>query len=124
MSLAIRVFGQLKIGATQANNELLTLYSTNSNKVPTGKAAIVKSVRLANTSASTTRKLTLNYLSGISGAANKAVSPKDLTLAPGSMVILNDELILVADDKLRASFNDSGTGDDIDVVLGGVERDQ
>ena len=124
MALAIRVLGQLKIGATQANNDLLTLYASNSNKVPAGKAIIVKSVRLANTSATATRKITVYYLSGLSGATNKAASPKDLTLAPGTMVILDDELMLVTDDKLRGSFNDSGTADDIDVVVGGVERDQ
>jgi hypothetical protein len=123
MSLNVKVLGQGTIGDSAASDyELLTLYSssTTPHAVPSGKAIIVKAIRLVSTG---TRSATLNYLSGIQGSANRAVSPKNLILPANALVVLDDELTMVAGDKLRTTI-DGATGTSVDFVISGVERDQ
>lgn len=118
MSLNVKVLGNNTIGSTQSDNDLLTAYSANSYAVPSGKAVIVKNIRLVS---SANRTVTVNYLP--SGANPRAISPRDLSLLANNLVILDEELTLGAGDKLRASFGESGSAD-VDFVISGVERDQ
>ena len=118
MALSIKVFGSGTIGSTQSNNDLLNAY-TNS-VVPTGKAGIVKSLRLVNRD-TVKRTVTINYLPGGSNAA--AVSPSGILIPPGGILLIDDEIMLMQADKLQASFGETGSSL-VDFVVGGVERDQ
>lgn len=122
MALTLKVFGSGTIGSQQASNEILTAYSTltPANAVPAGKAIIVKTLRLVN-KGGVTRTVTVNYLPGGSGA--KVVSPSNVSLQPGALLLLDDEMVLQPTDKLQASFGESGS-DIVDFVAAGVERDQ
>lgn len=120
MALTIKVFGNGAIGATQTGNQLLTVSGYN-NEVPPGKAVIVKNIRLVNTHATISRTVTLKYVAG--GTNARAISPAGLTLPPKALVIFDEELMLVAADKLQADFGETTGGNIVDFVVGGVERD-
>ena len=123
MATVLKVLGQATIGATQNNNDLLTLYGGASFVVPTGKAVLVKSVRLVNKDAATKRTATLNYVPAGNNGNARALAPTNIPLVPGGAVVFNDEFVLVATDALRLSFGETGTNI-IDVVVTGIERDQ
>ena len=119
MAIAIKVLGNASIGATQTGNDLLTAYSGNSNAVPNGKAVIVSNIRLVNTG-TVTRTVSIKYLPA--GTNARVVCPKNVPIPPSSALVLDEELMLVATDKLQVDFGETGTSI-IDVVVGGVERD-
>ena len=119
MATTLKVLGQSTIGAAQLDNNLLTVYAT----VPTGKALLVKNVRLVNKDASVRRTATVNYVPANNTVNNRAISPINMTLVPGAAVILDDEFVMVATDALKLSFGETGTSI-IDVVVTGIERDQ
>jgi hypothetical protein len=121
MSLNLKVLGNGTIGAGTSASELLTAYSGSSYAVPTGKAVIIKSVRVANKD-TIARTFTINYLPG--GSSARAISPIAVSIAVNSLFLLDDEIILNAGDKLQAIFGQSQTTNPLDFVVGGVERDQ
>jgi len=110
MALAIRVFGMGQLTNT-------TEHDLHTVAVPTGKAQIVKAMRLVNTS--TTTSIAINiFLSH--GGGERLVSPKNLGLDPGAAYIDDTELTLEAGDKLVGSLSATGT---VDYVVTGIERD-
>ena len=124
MAIVLKVLGNNVIGTSGSTPaELLTTYSggTPPNAVPTGKAIIVKNIRFVNRD-TVKRTVTINYLPGGSNA--RAVSPSGVAILPGGLLILDEELILGAGDKLQAVLGETSTGSVIDFVVGGVERDQ
>jgi hypothetical protein len=127
MSIAIKVLGQAAFGtSTTTAQELLTTYSgnaapSNANAVPVGKAVIVKNIRVANRD-TVKRSVTVNYLPG-GGSTLRAVSPALLAIPPGGLAILDEELMLVANDKLQALAGEASGSALLDVVVGGIERD-
>ena len=85
--------------------------------VPTGKAAIAKSMRFFNTD---TSNRTMNvYFFKASGTARQ-ISPKDLSLAPGSLLIDDGEVTMGTGDKIQAK---ASSGNKIDFVISGIQRD-
>jgi hypothetical protein len=120
MALAIKVLGNGTIGGT-TSNQLLNASGYTNNAVPGEKAVIIKNIRFVNTHATTTRTVTVKYVAG--GTAARTVSPVGLTLAPKNLVILDEELILVAGDKLQADFGETTSGNVVDFVVAGIERD-
>lgn len=99
---------------------MLTAYTEQ--KVPNLKAVIIKNIRLANRD-TVPRTVTVEYLAG--GTAARAISPVNLALPVGALVVLDDELTMVKDDKLKATFGETGGGSTkVDFVISGVERDQ
>ena len=116
MSLLIRQLGAGNVNVTTADQPLL-----NTNPVATGKAIIVKSIRLVNKSTTNSVTINLNAYVG-SSPANRQIAPVDLTLAPKAMYVENDELTLEAGHKLLMTL--SGTSPTVDFVVSGVERDQ
>jgi hypothetical protein len=88
-------------------------------------ASIVKSIRLVN--ASTVTRLVNLYFQPAGGATQYRISPKDMVLPPGVMVIDDQEITLGAKD---ASNNydqifgtvDSGPGTDLHYVISGIQR--
>jgi hypothetical protein len=123
MALIIKVLGNSSIGTSTSAQELLTAYSGGSPTyaVPTGKAVIIKNIRFANRD-TVKRTVTINYLPGGSNA--RAVSPAGASIPAGGLLILDEELMLGAGDKLQAVLGETSGSNVIDFVLGGVERDQ
>lgn len=121
MATVLKVLGQASLGSAASPNQLLTAYASTSNLVPTGKAVLVKNIRLVNTSSSVTRNGTVNYIP--SGGSARSISPVNFPLVPGGAVVLNDEFVMAAGDGLQLTFATGGTNI-IDVVVAGIERDQ
>lgn len=122
MALALKVLGQTSIGSSTSAQNLLTATGYTSGAVPANKAVLIKNVRVVSRDSSNNRTLTIYYLPGGSDTNKRAVSPKGLTIQPNTMVILDDELVLMAGDKLQVIF-DLAVSDNIDFVVSGVERD-
>lgn len=119
MSLNLKVLGHGAIGNT-SGDQLLTAYT--GQEVPDDKAVIVKNIRLVNRD-TVSRTVTVEYLAG--GSTARAISPVNLALPVGALVLLDDELTMVTNDKLKATFGEAGGGaDKIQFVMSGVERDQ
>ena len=123
MALTIKVLGNNSIGTSTAAQELLTAYSSGSPAyaVPAGKAIIVKNIRIVNRD-TVKRTVTVNYLPA--GLNARAVSPSAVGIPPGGMLLLDDELMLAATDKLQAVLGETSGTNLIDFVVGGVEREQ
>lgn len=86
--------------------------------VPSGKAAVVYSLRLVNNGGNSA---TINLYATPSGGTDRRIYEKDYLLAAGAMVLVDDPLTLGAGDKVRLGI--SGTSPSIDYLLSGVERD-
>ncbi|HEY9172183.1 MAG TPA: hypothetical protein VI136_07865 [Verrucomicrobiae bacterium] len=93
--------------------------------VPSGKAAIVKGMRLVNTGNSIAIvNLWFRRGTSVAGTTYRIV-PKDLTLPPGGAFIDDSELTMeYVDsnnvDRIRGALTSGGP---VDYVLSGVERD-
>ena len=112
MAIVIKNLGEGQIGPNAD-----TVYDLPA-AVPTGKAWIVKSVRLLNTD---TVARTVNlYFFKSSGSAARQISPKDMVLGAGQLAIDDQEITLGAGDKIQGK---ASSGNKIDYVISGVERD-
>ena len=92
-----------------------------------GKAAIVKSIRLVNTgSSSVTVNVFVKRAQAGSGAGGGfLITPKDMTLAPGVAFIDESEVTLeyvssTSIDFVRGKASSAST---VDCVISGIERD-
>ena len=85
---------------------------------PTAKAAIVKNMRFVNVG---TGSVTINiWFKRAAGGTPYRILPKDVAIAPGQLLIDNEELTLESDDRIQGQVSSGGT---VDYVLSGVERD-
>lgn len=114
MSVIVKSLSKIAVGTSEGD-----LYV-----VPVNKAAIVKSIRLVNTTSSA---ITVNvYVRRATGGTNFRVLPKDMSIGAGLAVIDDSELTLEGltsangEDRIRAMASASG----VDCVISGVERDQ
>ena len=88
--------------------------------VPSGKAAIVKNMRVVNTDTAT-RTVNLYYLrSGLSDTNARLVIPGNLSIAPGAMAVEDNELTLAQGDQV---LGDASVASKLDCVISGIERD-
>ena len=111
MAVVIKNLGEGQIGPS-AN----TVYDLP-GAVPTGKAWIVKGVRLLNTD-TVTQTVNLYFLK--SGSTARQISPKDLVLGAGQLAVDDQEITMGAGDKIQGK---ASAGNKIDYVISGVERD-
>ena len=102
-------------------NTVYTLY-TAANDDGNKKSAIVNSLRILNTSATVTVKITLYFnrpnASGLS--RRRQLTPADVPLPPGFAYIEDDEITMEPGDKIQAKADTAGV---IQYLLSGVERD-
>jgi hypothetical protein len=92
---------------------------------PTGKAAIVKSIRLVNTGSGVA--VVNLYIRRATGGTSYRIAPKDLNLAGGSAYIDGSEVTVeglspdsASSDRIRGYVSSGGP---VDYVLSGIERD-
>jgi hypothetical protein len=117
MALQIKQLFKGQLGSAEAD-----LYGPVS-----GKAAIVKNVRLVNTGGSA---VTVNLFLKRAAAASPAgggfrIAPKDMNLAPGVAFIDDSEVTLeyVSSSSIDFIRGAASTASTIDCVISGVERD-
>src|SRR5262245_57105755 len=98
-------------------NAVYNLYTAANNK-----SAIVKSIRLVNTHATVTVKVTLYFNRPNSTGLHRrrVISPVDLSMTPGFLYVDNDEITLEPGDIIQAKAD---TANVIHYVISGVERD-
>jgi hypothetical protein len=87
-------------------------------EVPAGMAAVVKNIRLVNTDTQS-RTLTLYYLRS-EGEDARLISPQNVSLPPGAMLIEDNELSMGAGDQILGVADEA---EKIDYVISGIERD-
>ena len=89
--------------------------------VPTGKSAIVKTMRLVNTDTAE-HDANLYYLR--SGGDNpddvRLITPSNVTIAAGNLLIEDSELTLGEGDQI---LGDASEASKVDCVISGIERD-
>jgi len=86
--------------------------------VATGKTVIVKNMRFVNTGSGVA---TLNvYFKASSGGTGRRILPKDLSIAPGALIVEEAELTLEAGNLVEAVVP---SGNTVDYVISGIERD-
>lgn len=114
MSVSIK---SLKRG--QLSNSDAELYP-----VPSGKATIIKNIRLVNTGANA---VTVNLYFKRGSDTAVRILPKDVSIAPGAMLIDDDEITMeyivgtpAIVDAIRGVASATNV---IDYVISGVERD-
>jgi hypothetical protein len=117
MAIAIKQLYKAQLGASEAD-----LYGPGS-----GKAAIVKSIRLVNTgsSAVTVNLWVKRAAAGSGSGGGFRITPKDLSLAPGAAFIDDSEVTLEyisssGIDFIRGAASAATT---VDCVMSGIERD-
>ena len=113
MALQIKSLYKNALGSSEADTYV----------VPINKAAIVKSIRLVNTSGSASA--TVNLFAKRGSGTSYRIAPLNLILAPGAAFIDNEELTL---EGLTSSgdsdrITGSATGATVHCVISGVERD-
>src|SRR5712692_7577516 len=110
MALTVKMLNDGQIGPN-AN----TVYDLTPGTlgVPTGKAWIVKNMRFCNTD---TVSQTLNVYYLRPTFATRQISAKDVSVAPGAIVIDNQEVTLAAGDKIQAK---ASAGNKFDFTLSG-----
>src|SRR5688572_18398519 len=87
--------------------------------VPTFKALVIKNMRFVN---SGPNPATLNvFFKATSSGDPHRILPKDVVIAPGAMLVDDDELTLEAGNLVEAIV--SGTTPAVDYVISGIERD-
>jgi hypothetical protein len=112
MAIVIKNLGEGQIGPT--DNVVYDLPGA----VPAGKAWIVKNVRLLNTD-TVARTINLYFLKS-GGSTPRQISPKDMVLGAGQLAIDDQEITLGPGDKIQGK---ASSGNKIDYVMSGVERD-
>jgi hypothetical protein len=108
MALKIKVLGMGKLGTVQA-----AIYGP----VPTGTAAILKSMRFVNPGTGT---YTFNVFIKRAGDTARYLLARDKSIAPNEKVSDASEVTLEYNDSIEAY---SGTSNTIEYVLSGIERD-
>jgi len=101
------------LGNGQLDDELGDLY-----EVDEGKAAIVKSMRFANTDEAGIQTISIFFTK--SGEDPRLISPASLSLMPGMVAVDDQEITMEAGDKIQAEASEEEI---IDYVISGVERD-
>src|SRR5688572_1797657 len=110
MALSVKVIGCNRLTSVMAADLFLPVIA--------GKAQIVKSMRFANTSASTA--VTLNVYFTRSTGPDRQIGPKNLSIPAGQVYVDDSEITLEAGDRIRGSVS---TGGAVDYVISGIERD-
>lgn len=100
-----------------ANGQLVTTSQSMLYTVPSGKAAIVKNIRVANTD---TTARTFNLWFKLSGGTARLISPAAMSLSAGQMAIEDQEITLGAADQIQG---DGSVATKLDYVISGIERD-
>ena len=118
MALEVKQIGAGSVNASVTDSELLNGSGFTSNAVASGKALIVKNIRLVNTHSTTAINVTLN---ANIGGTNRKVSPAEVSLAPKQMYMDDQEITLETGNKLRLTTG-SGGGP-VDFVISGIMRD-
>lgn len=83
--------------------------------VPADTASVVMNVKMVNTTGGTV-KVNLYYKA--SGGTSRRILPKDLEIAGGNLVVMDDEETMEAGDVLEA---DATIGSAIDYVVNGIQ---
>ncbi len=112
MAVTIKSLARSQLPTTQGD-----LYAAPTT--PAAKSTIVKNMRFVNVGSAT---VTINiwFKRGSGGTAYR-ILPKDMAIAPGQLVIENEEVTMESDDRIQGQVSSGGT---VDYVLSGVERDQ
>ena|SRR5436190_19251622 len=117
MAIQIKQLYKGQLGSTEAD-----LYGPGS-----GKAAIVKNIRLVNTGGSAvTVNLFLKRAAAASGAGGGfRIAPKDMSLAPGAAFIDDSEVTLeyISSSSIDFIRGIASAATTVDCVISGVERD-
>jgi hypothetical protein len=106
-----------------AANTVYDLYAAPNDTVNNNrKGAIVSSVRLINTHATVTAKVTLyfNRPTTTGQSRRRLLTPADMQLAPNFMYIDDTELTLEPGDKIQGKTDTAGV---VQYFISGVERD-
>lgn len=115
MALEIKQLGSGSVNLNTSNHPLLA-----TNPVASGKAVIVKNVRLTNKSGTTAATLNLLFNDGTN---SRQLSPVDLSLAPKAMYVDNDEVTLEQGHKLLLTVANVANSGPIEYVVSGIQRD-
>ena len=99
--------------------QLGTTVKTLLYTVTTGKAAIVKNIRVVNTDSSA-RTVNFYYLRNLGGAVAKQITPVSLSIPVGGLAVFDDELTMFAGDQI---LGDGSIAGKLDCVISGIERD-
>lgn len=93
------------------------------NTSPEVRSAIVKSIRLVNTHASTTIKVTLWFNKPNTNGQHRRrlLTPVDMALPPNVVYIDDSEITLEPGDKIQARTD---TANVVQYLISGVERDE
>jgi hypothetical protein len=100
-----------------ANGQLGTGSQGSLYTVGTGKAAIVKNIRVANTD---TSARTFNLWFKLSGGTARMISPSAMSLGAGQLAIDDQEITLGVGDQI---LGDGSVASKLDYVISGIERD-
>jgi hypothetical protein len=102
-------------------NAVYILY-TAANETNNRKTTIVKGIRLVNSHASATVKVSLyfNRPNSVGQNRRRLVAPPDLTLAPGGVFVDDGEITLEPGDQIQAKAD---VGNALHYIISGVERD-
>jgi hypothetical protein len=111
MAVSIKSLARDQLPTAQAD-----LYQAPAGATP--KSAIVKNMRFVNVG-SETATINVWFKRGSDGTAFR-ILPKDMAIAPGQLVIENEEVTMESDDRIQGQVNEGGT---VDYVISGVERD-
>jgi len=100
-----------------ANGQLGTTSQGMLYTVPSGKAAIVKNIRVANTD---TSARTFNLWFKLSGGTARLISASAMSLSAGQLAIDDQEITLGAADQI---LGDGSVINKLDYLISGIERD-
>ena len=137
MSIQVK---SLTVGAPAIDNSLAA-QNDNFNVIPTAntvydiyvarndtvnqvyKTAVIKSIRLVNSSSQSSVTVNLYFTRPNSLGQNRRrlISPLNLSLSAGLMYIDDDEITLEPGDKIQCSASIAGV---LHYVISGIERDQ
>lgn len=106
MTLAIKQLAQGQLPSSTGD-----LYT-----IPAGTQALIKTIKLVNTSTGTE---TVNLYLKPSGGTARRIIPRDLQFQAGYLLVVDDELTLEAGDKLQG---DTTTASKVDYTISGVEE--
>lgn len=103
------------------DGQLTTASKAEVYKAPDTKAAIVKNIRVANID-TVARTFNLYYLKTAANYATESrlISAANTSLAPGQIVVFDQELTLAPTESVRG---DASVGAKLDFVISGIERD-
>ena len=109
MALTVKCLKNGTLGTSSAD-----LYT-----VPTGKAAIVKNVRLVNTTGSTVALTELKLTLSVGSTVSKLLPPS-MSIGPNTLFTDDQEITMAQGDKISGY---AGTASALDITISGIERD-